>query len=102
VGTLTNLLPNDLYFPIGDLYPGVIPYTLKLGYPAYRVLCDAPLGTFDYTFGDYTIKASFLDSLYKDSIDGICMFGYSLGLQGEGKVPYILADSMYAGRIHGV
>jgi hypothetical protein len=74
-----------------------ITYTHKLDYPAYKVPCDAPLETFDYTFGDYTIKVSFLVSIYKDYIDGICTFGFSLGHQGEGKVHYILADSFMRG-----
>jgi hypothetical protein len=97
MGTPTNLLPNDLYFVIGDSYPDAIPYTHPLGFPAYKVPCDTPLGTFDYTFGNYTIKVSFLNSLYKDNVDGICTFGFSLGPQGEGKVPYILADSFMRG-----
>jgi hypothetical protein len=93
MGTPTNLLTNDLYFYNGEAYPGAIPYTRPLGYPAYKVPCDAPLGSFDYTFGNYTIKISFRDSLYMDKIERTCTFGFSLGPQGEGKVPFILTDA---------
>jgi hypothetical protein len=55
------------------------------------------LGTFDYTFGNYTIKVSFQDSLYKDDVDGTCTFGFTLGPQGEGLVPHILADAFMRG-----
>jgi hypothetical protein len=82
---------------IGDLYPDAIQSIHKVGYPAYKVHCDVSSGTFDYTFGNYTIKVSFVDSLYRDNIDGICTFGFSLGRQGEGRVPYILADSFMRG-----
>jgi hypothetical protein len=97
MGTPTNLLPNDLYFNVGESYPGDIPYTHPQGFPAYKVPCDAPLGTFDYTFGNYTIKVSFQDSLYKDNANKICTFGFTLGLQGYGLVPYILADAFMRG-----
>jgi hypothetical protein len=97
MGTPTNLLTNDLYFYNGEAYPGAIPYTRPLGYPAYKVPCDAPLGSFDYTFGNYTIKISFRDSLYVDKIERTCTFGFSLGPQGEGKVPFILTDAFMWG-----
>ncbi|KAH4376859.1 hypothetical protein HBI25_034890 [Parastagonospora nodorum] len=63
MGTPTNLLPNNLYFAIGELYPDAVPYKHRLGFTAYKVPCDAPLGTFNYTFGSCTIKVSFLASL---------------------------------------
>ncbi|KAH4809920.1 hypothetical protein HBH61_105430 [Parastagonospora nodorum] len=63
MGTPTNLLPNNLYFVIGELYLDAVPYKHRLGFTAYKAPCDAPLGTFDYTFGSCTIKVSFLDSL---------------------------------------
>jgi hypothetical protein len=97
MGTPTNLLPNDLYFRIGESYPGAIPYTHPQDFPAYKVPCDTPLGTFDYTFSNYTIKVSFQDSLYKDNVDGTCTFGFTLGPQGYGLVPYILADAFMRG-----
>jgi len=97
MGTPTNLLPNNLYFAIGELYPDAIPYRHPLGFTAYKVPCDAPLGTFDYTFGSYTIKVSFLDSLWKDPADGHCTFGFTLGPQDEGAIPYILADTFMRG-----
>jgi hypothetical protein len=56
MGTPTNLLPNSLYFAIGGLYPDATPSTHRLGFPAYKVPCDAPFGTFNYIFGDQTIK----------------------------------------------
>jgi hypothetical protein len=83
MGTPTNLLPNNLYFNIGESYPSAIPYTHLQGFPAYEVPCDTPLGTFDYIFSNYTIKVSFQDSLYKDNVNGVCTFGFTLGLQGE-------------------
>jgi hypothetical protein len=93
MGTLTNLLPNDFYFYIGEAYPGAIPYAHPLGYPAYKVPCDAPLGSFDCTFGNCTIKVSFRDSLCVDNIERTYTFGFSLGSQGEGMGPFILADA---------
>jgi hypothetical protein len=96
-GTPTNLLPNNLYFAIGDLYPDAIPYTHPLGFPAYNVSCDAPSGTFDYTFGNHTIRVSFQDSLFKDDTSGVCTFGFTLGPQDTGQIPYILADSFMRG-----
>lgn len=68
-----------------------------MGFTAYKVPCDAPLGAFDYTFGNYTIKSSFLDSLWKDPADGHCTFGFTLGPQDEGTIPYILADAFMRG-----
>jgi hypothetical protein len=97
MGTPTNLLPNNLYFNIGESYPSAIPYTHLQSFPAYEVPCDTPLGTFDYIFSNYTIKASFQDSLYKDNVNGIRTFGFTLGLQGDGLVPYILTDAFMRG-----
>ncbi|KAH5074748.1 hypothetical protein HBI65_047070 [Parastagonospora nodorum] len=75
------------------LYPDAVPYKHRLGFTAYKVPCDAPLGTFNYTFGSCTIKVSFLASLWKDPTNGQCTFGFTLGPQDEGTTPYILANS---------
>jgi len=97
MGTPTNLLPNALYFTIAQLYPDAEPYEHRLGFPAYKVPCDAPHGTFDYTFGNVTIKVSFQESLWKDPKTGICTFGFSLGPQDTGKIPFILAAAFMRG-----
>lgn len=96
-GTPTNLLPNSLYFAIGALYPDAEMYMHPHGWPAYKVPCTAPHGTFDYYFGNTTIKVSFAESLYRYEDSGICTFGFTLGPQDEGKVPYILGDAFLRG-----
>jgi hypothetical protein len=95
-GTPTNLLPEYLYYAIGAVYPDVVPYRHENGWPAFRVPCDAPLGTFDYTFGDSTVKVSFKDSLYKWH-DGSCTFGFTLPPPPEWHVPPILAQPFMRG-----
>jgi hypothetical protein len=97
MGTPTNLLPNNLYFAIGELYPDVVPYKHRSGFTANKVPCDAPLGTFDFTFGSCTIKVPFLDSLWKDPTNGQYTFGFTVGPQHEGTIPYILTDSFMRG-----
>lgn len=96
-GTTRNLLPNDLYFTIGQLYPDAVEYMDPEGHPAFRVPCNAPSGSFDYTFGNYIVKVSFLDSLYKDPVSGTCSFGFALRPEGDATIPYILGDSFMRG-----
>jgi hypothetical protein len=95
MGTPTNLLPNSLYFAIGKLYPDATQHIHRLGFPAYKVPCDAPFGTFDYIFGNQTIKVPFLDSLYKDGDN--CTSGFTLGPQDTGQIPLILGDASIRG-----
>lgn len=95
-GTPTNLLPNELYFAIGKVCPDAIPYTHPRGFLAFKVPCDAPAGTFDYMFGNYTIKISFADSLHKENA-GICSFGFSLRPRDEWEVPYVLGATFMRG-----
>ena len=97
-GTPTNLLPNELYFVIGAMYPDSVAYRHELGFWAFDVPCDAPNGTFDYSFGETMIKVLFQDSLYKYD-NGKCIFGLTLRPPPEvfGNVPFILADSFMRG-----
>lgn len=97
-GTPTNLLPRFICFAIGSVYPDARPYKTPYGWTAYEVSCNALPGTFDYTFGDVTIKVSLQDSLYKD-VDGKCSFGFSLPPPPEWHVPPILAQPFMSGTI---
>ena len=96
-GATHNYLTNDLYFAIGALYPDAKWYRDREGQPAFKVPCDAPLGTLDYTFGETTIKVPFQESLDRDDVSGFCNFGFRLGPQDEGKIPYILGDTFMRG-----
>ncbi|KAF2830170.1 acid protease [Ophiobolus disseminans] len=97
MGTPTNLLPNALYFAIGSLYPDAMSYDSGHGWPAFKVPCDAPHGSFDYTFDNVTIKVSLKDSLHKNPKINICSFGFTLGPQDSGRIPFILGDSFMRG-----
>jgi hypothetical protein len=98
-GTTRNLISNDLYFAIGGLYPGAKQYMNPYGQPAFRVPCDAPSGSFDYTFGNHTVKISLSNSLYKDPESGTCSIGFQLGPEEaeDGSVPHILGDAFLRG-----
>lgn len=96
-GAPMNLLPNALYFAIGNIYPGAVPYASPNGNPAFEVPCAAPTGSFDYTFGNTTVKVSFQDSVHKDRETGKCNFGFSLGPQDSGTIPFILGASIMRG-----
>jgi hypothetical protein len=71
-------------------------YTHSLGWPAFKVPCNTPPGAFDYYFGNTTIKVPLSEWLYKDEV-GICTFGFTLGPQDDGLIPYILGDSFLRG-----
>jgi hypothetical protein len=98
-GTTRNLISIDLCFAIGGLYPGTKQYMNPYGQPAFRVPCDAPSGSFDYTSGNHTAKISLSDSLYKDPESGTCSISFQLGPEEDedGSVPYILGDSFLRG-----
>lgn len=96
-GTTRNILSNDLFFTIGGLYPEAKEYMDPYGQPAFRVPCDAPAGSFDYTSGNHTIKISLSDSLYKDPESGTCSIGFQLSPEEDGSIPYILGDSFLHG-----
>jgi len=79
------------------MYPAAEQYIHPNGFPAYKIPCNAPPGMFHYYFGNTTIKVPFADSLYKDDSIGICTFGFTLGPQDEGLIPYILGNAFLRG-----
>ena len=95
-GTPVNLLPNDLILAISGHYPEAQMYFDKDNKPAFKVPCEAPKGSFDYSFGNTTIHVSFRDAMFKDA-EGICSFGFRIGPNNPKLVPYILGASFMRG-----
>lgn len=95
-GTPSTLLPNSVMFAVGQDYPDAELKMDKDGAPFYKIPCNAPQGTFDFTFGTTGIKVSYQDMIYHEA-DGTCSLGFSVGPQDDGIIPYILANNFMRG-----
>jgi hypothetical protein len=91
-GTPVNLRPNALIIAISKNYPGAEYFNDGSDGPQFKVPCEPPQGTFDYSFDNTTVHVPFRDALVISG-SGVCTFGFRLNPDNPKIVPNILGRS---------
>lgn len=102
-GSNVNYLSNDVISVIGEDYPGAKQVINEIGLPEWIVPCEAPEGTFDFSFGSTTVKIPYRDMMVgdyspnKNQTTNECLLGFGLGPQDQGLIPHILGNNFMRG-----
>ncbi|KAF2116478.1 aspartic peptidase domain-containing protein [Lophiotrema nucula] len=97
-GSNSILDGGPIYSAIGADYPGTTQQWNPGGFPEYRVPCEAPAGSIDFTFGKITIQVSYRDMEFKKGAE--CYIPFELKpdfLPGIGMIPDIIGATFLRG-----